>query len=359
MPKSAHESTHPSFPAKAPGTDQDVWAPESVLDPGIPTLFAALDPSELAKQLGLLPASRWTWGIPQEVRGEVLRRHPARTCAFELHIRAESGLRSLIGKVYAKDRQDVYRIMEAIWAAGFAREAEASIPQPIAYLPLLRLLLQEKVEGLEAKDVFVYGDDPIRVLAAVRCARWLVRFHALDLSLDRSSQVEQVLARSQHTCRFIAQAAEALAVKSERLYEALKGAASKLGATPMCPGHGDFGCYNIIFAGRRTVTFDWDSYRIADPSRDVATFIVSLERRALRNLGSIRELDAAAEAFLAAYLASAPASVRAVEHLPFYKAGICLWRAKKDLGTKLPECRQWAEAMLDEGLRTLKESAVK
>jgi len=60
--------------------------------------------------------------------------------------------------------------MEELWRAGFNRDAEASIAQPIAYMPTLRLLLQEKVEGLKAQEVFQHVDERSQVAAAERCA---------------------------------------------------------------------------------------------------------------------------------------------------------------------------------------------
>jgi aminoglycoside phosphotransferase (APT) family kinase protein len=357
MAKSADDKARPSRPSKFGGTDQGDSAPASLFDLGIPSLSAALNPSELSKLIGLLPTGRWSWGAPEEARVEVLRWHPSTSCAFEILIRAGSGSPSLIGKVYAKDRQDVFETMEAIWGAGFTGEAETSIPQPIAYLPSLRLLLQEKVEGLQAREIFKYGDAKLCAAAAERCARYLARFHGLAPSLGRSTSVDKMLKNIQHWHRLVSKEGGALASKSEQLVKRLKAAASRLGSVPMCSLHGDFGSQNIIFAGRRTVAIDWDFYAVGDPACDVARFIFGLELLALQNLGSIRELDAAADAFLAAYLALAPSTFRILEHLPFYKAARCLWRTRKDVRDKPLEWREWADAMLDEGLRTLEKSA--
>ena len=322
-------------------------------DPRIPTLWAALDPVELAKQISVLSGSPWVRAVPEEVRIKVLRWHPARHCTFSIDIRIESGWRLLIGKVYAKDQYGghVHQAMERLWQAGFDRTAEASIPEPIAYLPSLRLHLQEKIEGIEAKDVFRYGSERLRVVAAEPCARWLARFHARAPRQGRVLQVAKMLARSERWWGLVSEGGDDFASKSEQLLERLRTAAASLGEVPVCAGHGDFGSHNIIFATGRTVTFDWDPYDIADPARDVAAFIVSLGRQGLHSLGSIRALDEAAEVFLEAYAACGGSPVAA--HLPFYKAALWLRGAKKDVKTKPLGWRQWAEAKLDEGLRIL------
>ena len=325
----------------------------AVRDSDFPTLQAVLDSVELGKQISLLPASQWSWGIPQEVRIEVLKRDGAMNCTLEIAVRTESGWHPLIGKVYANDKRGLraHDATEGLWRAGFGRDAEASIPQPIAYLPSLRLLLQEKVEGLEAKEIFKYGDEPLRALAAERCARWLARFHSLNLPSDRVLRVEKILARCQRAHRRISGEDGRLAAKSERLYRELEAAALRVEAKPLRPGHGDFGFHNIYLAGRQTITFDWDLHDAADPARDVARFIVMLARLALHRLGSIRELDGAAEVFLAAYLSAGGA--RVTESLPFYEGELYLRGAESDLETRGRQWRQWTEAMLDEGLRTL------
>src|SRR5919197_1030323 len=61
----------------------------------------------------------------------------------------------------------------------FGPEQEVSIPEPLAYVPELRLLLQEKVDGPRAKEIFLADDERRRVDASVRSARWLARFHAI------------------------------------------------------------------------------------------------------------------------------------------------------------------------------------
>jgi aminoglycoside phosphotransferase (APT) family kinase protein len=121
----------------------------------------------------------------------------------------------------------------------------------------------------------------------------------------------------------------------------------------MCAGHGDYAHNQVIFVEGRTVTWDWDVYDIADPTRDVASFIVTLEKLALKSRGSVRALDDAAEVFLKTYLDLRGHSPVAA-HLPFYKAAYCLWEAHWEAKTKRKlGWGERAETMLDEGLHTL------
>ena len=128
-----------------------------VSDPGIPTLEKAFDPFVLGDELPeVFPSA---WGTIRDVRLQVLKHHPGKRCTFEIALGTTTGSHSLIGKVYATDRLDVYEAMERIRRAGFGEGQEFSIPRPQGYLPELRLLLLEKVEGIRTKEVFVEGSD--------------------------------------------------------------------------------------------------------------------------------------------------------------------------------------------------------
>ncbi len=119
----------------------------------------------------------------------------------------------------------------------------------------------------------------------------------------------------------------------------------------MCAGHGMYTCGQVLLAEGRTVTVDWDTYKVADPSHDVARMLVYLKRMGLKHLGSVHALDGAAEVFLKTYVATGRSYVTA--HLAFQKAAICLEGAKRDVVKQTRERRERAEAMLDEGLRIL------
>src|SRR5437867_8414420 len=107
----------------------------------IPTLAAVLDPMELSKHLGFFSSPPWNWGQLRDLRVQMLKSSHQNRCTVEILLRTKRARHTLIGKVYTQDRWDVYEAMEAICRAGFAPEAEFSIPQPLAFLPGLNLLL--------------------------------------------------------------------------------------------------------------------------------------------------------------------------------------------------------------------------
>src|SRR5437879_327814 len=149
-----------------------------VSDPTIPTLQKACDPVVLQEYLPeALPSE---WGAIRNVRVQVLRHRPGKgRCTFEVTLGTTRGCYSLIGKVYAADRLDVYQAMEEIRRAGFGSEDAFAIPRPVAFLAPLRLLLYEKVPGTRCLALILSPNESDRALAAERCARWLARFHAI------------------------------------------------------------------------------------------------------------------------------------------------------------------------------------
>src|SRR5205823_8164933 len=161
-------------------------------------------------------------------------------------LRTQSGCHRLIGKVYATDHRNVYQVMERLRQAAFDPEAEFSIPLPLAYFPSRRLLLQERVEGMSAKEIFEHGDERQCAAVAERSARWLVRFQTAAAPAGRISGIERFLSSAERKCRLISERDGLLASKCEPLLERLRAAAPSCDAISTCAGHGDYCEHQII-----------------------------------------------------------------------------------------------------------------
>jgi hypothetical protein len=313
-----------------------------IYDPGIPTLVSVLDPVELSKHLR--PVLPFKWGKLLEVSNRVLKHHPGKRCAFEIKLQTEGGGHELIGKVYSKDRPHVHAVMQSLMRSGFDAKNEFSIPQPLAYIQPLCLLVYEKIEGSRAHEFFVEAEERERAVAAERCARWLAQFHALAPKIGPVCNVNDHLVHMERWTRRIAKEGEPVAGKAARLLARMETAGSKLTGGEVSAGHGSFGPSQIILAPRRTVTFDWDGYDVANRSRDVARFIIALRRLALGRLRSIRALDAAGEIFLRTYANASPSG--ASTGLPFYQAAVCLQLAKYNISHRVSHWREKIEATM-------------
>src|SRR5205814_10175372 len=131
-----------------------------------------------------------------------------------------------------------------------------------------------------------------------------------------------------------------LASKGELLLRKLEAAVpAALGGFEPRAGHGSYMPEHVMLSGSRMVGIDLDEHDLADPARDLAWFIVSLERLGLKKQGSLRIHDRAIEEFLRAYVAAGPP--KALSHLSFYKAAECLHRAHRDRFRGKPPIAGW------------------
>lgn len=324
---------------------------QMLIDPGIETLAEVIDPMTLAKHLSASSISSTDGRAIEEVQVRVLKHWPGRRVTMEIVLRSGNGWRSVIGKIFRKDRSHIFEAMREIQQVGFGVKDEFSIPQPIAYLPSLRLYLQEKVEGTPAEEIFKTGEERSRTEAAALCGRWLARYHALAPKMgDVCVAKEHLDSKSMRRCaNEMAKLGGHLAGKADQLVQQLEDAATSLSPVEMRAGHGGFRASHVILCPGRTVTFDLDTYDVADPARDAARFLAALRNSALNRLGSIRALDGPADVFLRTYRAAGKSEW--TKNLHFFEAAACMKRAKQNLRHRGPGWEEKMEAMLDEGLR--------
>ena len=325
---------------------------QPLIDPGIETLSEILDPIALVKHLRGVSLGPWSRGTFEDIRVRALKHHVGQRCTLEIGLQTERGWHFLIGKVYHSDRSDVFQAMVAMRQAGFGPQDEFSIPQPIAYLTSMRLLLLEKVDGPGAKEFFKTGDEQSRASAAERCAQWLARFHAMAPRRGESFTAERCMSTLRKRMRHIMRLGGRCAEKAATLLQGLEDAGAKLHQTKLRAGHGSYSPAQLILAERRTVTFDWDGYCVADPARDVGRFLAALRRLAIGRLRSVRALDGAAEVFLKTYLMAGQPDVE--KNLRFFLCHAYLTLATYDISRPGDRWQQKGEALLDEGLRVAK-----
>jgi len=323
----------------------------SFADPGIPWLQSVLNPSEVREYL--LPVLPSYFGEIQDIQFQMLQHYCGKRGTLNISLQTTNGQHEVIGKIYAADRADVYEAMKEISRAGFGPEMEFCIPQPLAYVPELHFLLQEKVYGKPATEIFSDGGKRKQASAAARCAKWIARFHELGPTSGPVFVLNDELLN--HWMYRLAKRAGPqghFLHKAALLLEQLEIAALAVDCPEMCACHGSYSPPQIILSGARTAIFDWDSYCVADPTWDVAKFIVKLQQLALESHGSRKALDAAIQVFYETYTTESRFEVG--KYLPFYKAALCLRRAKRELRLNRGRLEK-AEAMLDEGLRILTE----
>src|SRR5437879_10887351 len=241
--------------------------------------------------------------------------------------------------------------MQSIVDAGFGPTAEFAIPRPLTHVPSLHVLLEERVQGTQAKEIFLDGDLNEQLATARRCGAWLARYHTGAPRQGHFAEPSEFLAQIRYWAQQIRSFGAPLGIKAALLLRNLEAAMPTPGSFEPCAGHGSYMPEHVIMCGRRTVVIDLDEFDVADPARDLAWFSVSLERLGLKKRGSLRAHDQSVGAVLDAYSASGPRD--ATKHLPLYKAAARLHRAARDVFKRHPPIPEWSEIMLDEGLNAL------
>ena len=126
------------------------------LDPRLPALRTATDDGAMAVLLAgrLEPAGRSEWGGRLEVRHRVLKHTPGKRCVLRYRLAASGGsgpARVLVGKLYRPPRGErIFALQAALWDAAGRLPPSAGgfgMPEPLAYLPELSMILQTAVPG--------------------------------------------------------------------------------------------------------------------------------------------------------------------------------------------------------------------
>lgn len=312
---------------------------------------AVLATEEFRTQLEEFFPSRGGKRSPDDVQYQMLRFHHNR-CVFNLKINASDGWQSVIVKMFEIDRPDAFYVMQRINQGGFGAGSNFAVPRPIAYLSSLRILIEEKIEGRQVKGILLADDESAQLEAVRRCGAWLARFHTAAPKFGNRVDPLPLLEHVREWAGMVAKFGKPFDSKCQVLMKKLEAAVPAEGTFEYCPGHGSYIPSHVILNNGRTVTIDFDEFELVDPARDIAWFLIALERFELkygRPPGFYKRL---ASPFLESY--SRDGNGDALRHLAFYKGAEYLHRARHDLYKRIPPVREWAELMLDHALAGLK-----
>lgn len=221
----------------------------------------------------------------------------------------------VIGKAYYRgDGAGTFDFMRQLWVNGFADDPALTIPEPMAYVPELHLLLQAQAAG---KPLYSHLDDPDAALDHVRVTgRWLAKLHGTAVG-HAGSLPEDFEERKLSTYRDgLAAAVPGWAVGISGLTSAVLSALRALPERAPVPTHGDFQPKNIYVTKERATVIDWDRFALAHPARDVGHFLGQCMTMSYVRAGSFERIRSWNDAFMEEYTAGSPAALGAA--LPIY-----------------------------------------
>src|ERR1700756_1711369 len=230
-----------------------------ILDDNSSPLGTVLEGQEVGEELDRLCRVEWHYGSVEAVRAKMLRMHKNR-CTFDLEIKTAGGLYPMIGKIHDVDRSDVFQAMQDVVHGGFGSDAEFTISRPLAYVSQSHILLEEKVQGISGKEMFLKGGSDEQRVVAERCGAWLARFHTEAPGLGEFVGPREQLLSHKKWNDAIRRSGEPLAAKCEALLGKLEGLAPAASNLAARPGHGSYMPDHVLSSGSKTIVIDFDEH---------------------------------------------------------------------------------------------------
>jgi len=318
-------------------------------DGELPTVALALDPGEVKAEFKRgLPRLAGEQGKVRVNSITVTRHKPGRRCVIEYDVRVErpdapQRNARLVGKIRARRYgNEGYRMLEAVWNAGFHAESSdgISVPEPIGVLPRFKMWLQRKIDGAEATTALLQSDG---ALWARRMAEAIHKLHTADVPTKRShTMADELRILHEHLPR-VAEGRPELNRRIARLLGACDRLGKALPTPRSCGIHRDFYPAQVLVKNNRLVLLDFDLYCHGDPALDVGNFLGHLREMSVRHLGDSRALLDREQAMEERFFELAGAGTR-----PAVRAYTTLTLARHVyLSTQFPERMPFTETLLE------------
>lgn len=256
--------------------------PGLVSDPRLAGLAAALDVSAMTARLAPLLAGGIT-GEPAPPGGwqvtavEVLKHKAGRRCSLAYFLEGAGGRRvKLFAKVFAGERgASIVQNMSTL-ARAIPRD-RLIIPRPLGYLPGIKLMVTEFVEGEPLASALYRGDT---AAAARRMAAALGVLHGSDCPFARGWSAHRELANTGEWLSGLFRSHPELAGIARGLLERLARRIDLHREPAPTPVHRDFYAEQMWDCAGRNALLDLDDVRSGDPALDAGNFLAHLSLRA-------------------------------------------------------------------------------
>ena len=284
------------------------------------------------------------------VRLEVLRRRSQR-CVIRYivdlldHRHAINCDWRLIGKVYkAGVGEGVFQHMQKLWRSGLFGSADSavSMPEPIAFLPELCLLLQQEIPGEPAKTVLQQNASnakTIRLLAHV-----IATLHRAPAVCTEPFAIDDLLQRCHPRYPDLCRACPEVAAKIEFIIENARAFEAQNRHIQFATIHGDFHLGQVHIDHDRAWLLDFDAVCVADPAADLGNLLVFLKSKASRH----PEWHDWIAAFLSEYAAMMGPGI--ASRAPVYEAITHIRRACKCLRLQQAGWQNKMNKMIEQGV---------
>jgi hypothetical protein len=209
-------------------------------------------------------------------RHQVLKHTPGKRCVIEYRLEPDGS--RVIGKLYRQNRgEKIFANLRSLWHASQAHANGGTVfgmPQPLAYVPDIGMVLQSAVPGRPLSDFAGRDDLPAAIGQA---AKNLAALHGLAVATGEKRVMQAHIEKYCHPGpQALMEAVPDAAPLVERILGALASDES-LASAPLGPVHGDLGPAQIFIDGGRAFFIDFDGFCLSHPALDLANFLVALK----------------------------------------------------------------------------------
>ena len=236
----------------------------------------------------------------------------------------------IIGKVFRDERgQRLFALQDALWCNGFGPYATDNIhvPRVLAYIPKMRMLVQEKAAGRTLNELVETTHlNPFMPASA----EGLAKLHNSQLPTQLARQgtfalkpytlADELAALRPYEATVVAERPFTRALMSQLRQQLEQWAEALVEPETAVAIHRDFYYSQLLFDGLRLTLIDFDLLALGDPAIDVANFVAHMHFMGLDHLGDFYALTEDAELFKESYSWHVPVNEAFWERVAFYEA---------------------------------------
>jgi len=270
------------------------------LDPRIPTLAAALDPTAAARAI---EDTAVPWAHVEVLGAELIRHKPGRRALIDYRLAlhpsptgSEEPIR-VLGKLRRR-RIDYYsyQLAGALQRNGFGRDGPGDVraPEPFGLVLDLQMWLQRFEAGRVVEPMLLEADAPG---LARRIADALHRVHTSPLPRIRRQTLRDELDILNQQLTGAAEASPELALEIDAAHQAARTLAGRIAPGAITGIHRDFHPHQILARADTLVLLDFDLFSEGDPLIDAGNFSAHIQELALRSAGALDSLAEVQSAF--------------------------------------------------------------
>jgi hypothetical protein len=196
-----------------------------------------------------------------------------------------------------------------LWNSGFSRDSHYQVPEPLAFLPDVNLVLMREVPGIPLATALEPDRRQELVGYCCKAAHWLAELHR---SSPLFGKVETEV-QSLKLFRLAGRLVKAASLRREQLdmlrdlLDAISARILRLSSRrALVQTHGRYHHDHVFLSDAVTAVIDLDRCCPSDPAKDVSEFISVLRTASFKRGVDIGCIEKATEAFLREYLSAVP-----------------------------------------------------